>query len=181
MGRAEFAATLLVVVTAAAWLGVRGVERHAELRLSHRLGELRHAATSPLAYGKVVAATRRTLLGGAPAGSPLLVIRADSLPGPAERERLCALARGGAGLGAPAAAVRWVALTEDVPACARGVLAAAPAPGAVSALRGELRSARWVVVGADARVLHNARGVPTADEVRGTLALLAPPAPEPAR
>jgi hypothetical protein len=182
LGTLEFSALVLAILVAAAWLGVRGIESHADLRQRRRFAELRMEATSPAVYRKLVPVTRRVLLGtSVPGGTaPLLVLRADSFSGPAEREHLCTLARESTSF--TGAEVRWVALSGDVPPCARAVVAGAAAPGAgdAAAIRREIRSARWVLVDAGSRVLFNARGVPSPSEVRGTLALLRPSPESPA-
>ena len=173
----EFGTLVLALVAGAAWMGAGGLESHADLRQRHRWAEIRNAATSPVAYRKPVLATRRALLGDAGADAALLVLRADSLPDAAARERLCALVREGGALARPGVAVRWIALTGDVPGCARAVAAATPAADAATAIRAEIRSARWVVTDGTGRVLHNARPVPTAAEVREVLGLLRLDAP----
>jgi hypothetical protein len=110
---------------------------------------------------------RAAALAGAP-GAWRTLVRVDSVPDPADAERLCALTADAA------LPVRWLALTDAVPACAAlpaGTLARV-AGDARAAVRKELRSARWLIVDGAGKVRYNRRGVPTADEVRRTLALL---------
>ncbi|HEX8430346.1 MAG TPA: hypothetical protein VF625_03625, partial [Longimicrobium sp.] len=91
-------------------------------------------------------------------------VRADSAG--AEAGALCELAR------EARVAVRWVALSGDVPRCIRDVRLAN-----VEEARAALHGARWVLVGPERTVLYSHRGVPRAAEVREIAGLLAGPVP----
>ena len=157
----EFSALVLALLALAAWLAAHGLDSLAVQRRGAVAAELRGLASSPVPYGKPAPRTA-ALLGP---GAWRAFVRADSVPDAAETERLCALAAD------PTLPVRWLALGGSVPPCAR---AAAPVTGDVAAVKREIRSARWGVVDAAGRVRYNRRGVPTADELRRTLALLHP-------
>lgn len=161
----EFTALVLALLTAAAWMAANGLESLSVQRRNGYAARVRAQASSPVPYGKPVPRAA-ALLG--PAGAWHAFVRADSVPAAAERERLCALAAGGA------AGVRWLALSDDVPACLRAASPLAVPAGERAAVKAELRSARWGVVDAEGRVRHNRRGAPTVGEVRRTLALLHP-------
>ncbi len=159
-----FSALVLALLVLAVFLAALGLERFSAQRRLVIVSELRGRAASPVAYGKVVPVA--AVLAGPP-GEWRALLRADSVPDAEDERRLCALAANGA------LPVRWVALTDALPACAAGAgTLVRPPDGDLAALRKELRSARWVVVDGGGRVRYNRRGVPTADEVRRTLALL---------
>lgn len=165
LGGWEFTALTLAILVAAAWLTARGLEAQADLRQRMHVARLQAEAVSPVAYRKPVPVTHRLLAPSSP--GRVLALRVDSVADDAEAGRLCTLARAVPGVAA-------FALSDDVPACARPLLAG----GAVrdedrAAVRREVRSARLVLIGADGRVLYNRRDLPTAEEVRGTLLVLA--------
>jgi hypothetical protein len=168
---AQFTALILGLLLFAAWLTARGLESFSDQRRRVLFAELNRGAASPLAHLAHVPRTA-ALLGPSPAGLTAAV-RADSLPDPAEARRLCALAAAAAGAG-----IRFLALSDAVPACVAAGPGAAPVtvpPAARAAVRGELRSARWMLVDAGARVRYSRRDVPTADDVAGVAALLGSP------
>lgn len=170
LGAWEFAALILGILAAAAWLTARGLEAQVDLRQRMHVARLQAAALSPVAYRKPVPVTRR--LAAPPAAGPVLMLRVDSVADGAQVARLCALLAA-ASDGADPLPVRALAITADVPACARPRLVSGAVTGEdVAAVRWEIRSARLVLVGDDGRVRYNSRGVPTVEETRGILAVL---------
>lgn len=166
LGGWEFTALTLAILVAAAWLTARGLEAQADLRQRMHVARLQAEAVSPVAYRKPVPVTHRLL---APSSSGrVLALRVDSVADGPEAGRLCALARAVPGVAA-------FALSDDVPECARPLLASGPVSDETQAavVRREVRSARLVLIGADGRVLYNRRDLPTAEELRGTLLVLA--------
>lgn len=169
LGAWEFAALLLAILAAAAWLAARGLEAQVDLRQRMHVARQQAAAISPVAYRKPVPVTHRLLAPGA--GGAVLALRVDSVADAGEAARLCRLVRSAAGA-TDSPPLRVLAFTADVPACARPLLADAMVDASrAEAVRREIRSARLVLVGADGRVRYNRRDVPDVAELRGTLSV----------
>ncbi|HEX7238927.1 MAG TPA: hypothetical protein VF263_01565 [Longimicrobiaceae bacterium] len=161
---AQFAALVLLLLTAGCWLAVRGIESYAGLRHRGVEMELSRRASSPVPY-------RHALAGPVGEALPLVaLVRTDSVP-PEEDGRLCALLRERGGR----VPVRAFALTGEVPPCARE---AAPASlRSAPADRPVLRGARWLLVEGGSVVLYSRRDLPSRNEVERVGALFLPREP----
>lgn len=159
---ARFAVLVLGMFVAGLWMGVKGIEAHADFR--HRRVEMEQKARawSPLLYRQPL---RVTGSGGA---RPAVLVRADSVP-EAEVTRLCDALRGPDG-------VRWYALSAEIAGCARE--AAASRVSVASPGKGTgLRAARWILVEGDSTALHSLRELPSPAEARRIAATFTTPTP----
>ncbi len=161
---ARFAVLVLGILAAGLWMGVKGLESHADFRRRRVQMELKARAWSPLTYRQPL---RVKASGGAPASAaPAVLVRADSLPR-AEEARLCGLLR------APGGA-RWYSLSAEVPGCALDRTSARVSV-AVSGKDAGLRGARWILVEGDSMALYSLRELPSPAEARRILEAFTPP------
>jgi hypothetical protein len=158
---ARFAVLVLGILAAGLWMGVKGLESHADFRRRRVQMELKARAWSPLTYRQSLAVSPRAL----PAGGLGVLVRADSVPS-AEEARLCGLLR------APGGA-RWYSLSAEVAGCAREA-AAARVSVATSGRDAGLRAARWVLVEGDSLALYSLRELPSPAEARRILRAFTP-------
>ena len=153
----RFAVLVLGILAAGLWMGVKGIESHAEFRPRRVQMEQKARAWSPLVYRQPLSVAGRP----APAaGGYAVLVRADSLPD-GEEARLCGVLRAPQG-------VRWYSLSAEVPDCAREsaserVSVAAPGDGT------GLRAARWILMEGDSVALYSLRELPSAAESRRIL------------
>jgi hypothetical protein len=160
---ARFAVLVLGILAAGLWMGVKGIESHAEFRPRLVQMEQKARAWSPLLFRQPLAVSPHTAL---PAGGLAVLVRADSVPA-AEEARLCA-ALGAAG------GVRWYSLSPEIAGCAREA-AAARVSVATPGKGAGLHAARWILVEGDSVALHSLRELPTPAEARRIAATFAPP------
>lgn len=158
---ARFAVLVLGILAAGLWMGVKGLESHADFRRRRVQMELKARAWSPLEYHQSLVVSPRALA----ARGPAVLVRADSVP-PAEEARLCGLlrARGSA---------RWYSLSAEVSGCALN-LPSARASVAVSGRGAGLRAARWILVEGDSLALYSLRELPSPAEARRILQAFTP-------
>lgn len=159
---ARFAVLVLGILAAGLWMGVRGIESHADFQRRRVEMELKARAWSPLAYRQPLSVSPHTVL---PAGGTAVLVRADSLPA-AEEAGLCDVLR-------RPGEVRWYALSAEVPACAREATAARVSVASPGRGTG-LRAARWILVEGDSLALYSLRELPSAAEARRILDAFAP-------
>lgn len=152
---------MLGAFAVAAAMAAEGAQTFAEMRERHYVILARRQAVSPVPYRTPLPALHA--LAPLTAGGVRVLVRADSAA--AQAGALCALAA--------EADARWVALSAAVEPCVaermRGRMIRGSAPAAA-----ELAGARWMVMDAGGRALYSSRGVPSADHLRRTAALLAP-------
>lgn len=160
---ARFAVLVLGIVAAGLWMGVKGIESHAEFRPRRVQMEQKAHAWSPLLFRQPLAVSPRTVL---PAGGLAVLVRADSVPA-AEEARLCGLLRAPGG-------VRWYSLSGEVAGCAREAAAARVSVATPGEGVG-LRAARWILVEGDSVALHSLRELPAPAEARRIAATFASP------
>jgi hypothetical protein len=162
-----FRLLVLLLLAIAGMLASQGMRRLAAMRYNYYLAIDRGGAMSPLAYGTPLPALNLAASGP---GDVRAVVRADSA-GEAVGE-LCALAhalRRDPG-------VVWLSATPAVDPCLRtqpGIRLVSATPAAKT----EFARARWLLLDRNGIVLHSARTVPTARDVRDLAALLTPAAP----
>lgn len=161
-----FRLVVLLLFTLAAMVASQGMGQLAALRVNYYLAIDRGGAISPLAYGAQLPALNVAI--NTP-GAVRAVVRADSA-GEAAAE-LCALAnalkdtRG----------VVWISTTAAVDPCT-GRQLGSRIISMRPAARTELARARWMLLDAEGYVLHSARTVPSAGDVRDLATLLSPAA-----
>jgi hypothetical protein len=160
---ARFAVLVLGILAAGLWMGVKGIESHAEFRPRRVQMEQKARAWSPLLYRQPLAVSPHTVL---PAGGLAVLVRADSVP-PAEEARLCGLLRAPRG-------PRWYSLSAGVAGCAREA-AAARVSVATPGKGAGLRAARWILVEGDSVALHSLRELPSPAEARRIVATFTAP------
>ena len=160
---ARFAVLVLGILAAGLWMGVKGLESHADFRRRRVQMELKARAWSPLTYRQSL---RVDASGGAGAAGGLAVlVRADSVPSAAEA-RLCGLLREPEG-------ARWYSLSAEVVGCAHEA-AAARVSVATSGKDAGLRAARWILVEGDSLALYSLRELPSRAEARRILEAFTP-------
>jgi hypothetical protein len=153
----RFAVLVLGILAAGLWMGVEGIESHAEFQPRRVQMEQKARAWSPLLYRQPLSIAGRPTPA---AGGHTVLVRADSIPDE-EEARLCGVLRAPLG-------VRWYALSAEVPRCARELVStrvSVVAPGE----RAGLRAARWVLVEGDSVALHSLRELPSPAETRRIL------------
>ncbi|MEW5929312.1 MAG: hypothetical protein AB1941_17810 [Gemmatimonadota bacterium] len=160
---ARFAVLVLGILAAGLWMGVKGIESHADFRHRRVEMELKARAWSPLLHRQPLVVSPHTVL---PAAGTAVLVRSDSVP-EAEETRLCDVLRAPEG-------VRWYALSAQVVGCARE--AAAARVSVASPGRGAgLHAARWILVEGDSIALHSLRELPSPAEARRILATFTTP------
>jgi hypothetical protein len=160
---ARFAVLVLGILAAGLWMGVKGIESHADFQHRRVHMELKARAWSPLVYRQPLVVSPHTVLA---AGGTAVLVRADSVPR-AEEARLCGLLRAPQG-------PRWYSLSAEVPGCARE--AAASRVSLASPGKGTgLRAARWILVEGDSVALHSLRELPSPAEARRIVATFTTP------
>lgn len=150
---ARFAVLVLGILAAGLWMGVKGIESHADFQRRRVQMEIKARAWSPLVYRQPLAISPHTAL---PAGGLAVLVRADSVP-PAEEARLCGLLRTPGG-------PRWYSLSAQIAGCARE--AAASRVSVASSKGAGLRAARWILVEGDSLALYSLRDLPSPAETR---------------
>ena len=153
----RFAVLVLGILAAGLWMGVKGLESHADFQRRRVEMELKARAWSPLAYRQPVSVSPHTVL---PSGGSAVLVRADSLPA-AEEARLCDVLR-------RPGDVRWYALSAQVSDCARESASARVSVAAAGNGTG-LRAARWILLEGDSVALYSLRELPSPAETRRIL------------